>query len=129
MDVKTLEPRFRQILDNQKLKSTVIYIVDSVKDWANAHGITEKNPFRLAIAGKRSNSEIWDIAIKSTITTEEIKGATSGMWFKGFKHYKELEENLEKFIFHTFLHEIAHAIGMKDELEADNWAYDELKKL
>ncbi|MFH1827027.1 MAG: hypothetical protein ABH812_01165 [bacterium] len=129
MDIKTLEPKFNNILNNHQLKSTNVYIVESVKHWANTQGLKEDNPFLLAMTLCRNNSDIWDIAIKSKINSEEAKGVTSGMDIRGFKHYKELEKDLEKFIFHTFLHEIAHIKGVKNELEADNWAYDELQKL
>jgi hypothetical protein len=127
--MKTLQFKsyFDSCLLKNNLKETQILFVNSVKDWSLDHNLKEDNPDRLAIAAKRENSSVWDIVFKKEINQEHIPSVTSAMWYRGFTHYNELTE-IEIFIKHTFLHEIAHALGYKTELEADNWAWEELHR-
>ena len=125
MRVKTLVKEFRRLLNHYDLKKSEIFIVPNVKEWAESKGISEDNPFRLGLGAKRSNSNIWDIVLKEDIKRGDIEGVLSAMFYHGFEHINELRK-LRHFVLHLFLHEIAHAKGVREELEADNWAYKEL---
>lgn len=128
MHTKKFDNTFSQILELYGLNETIIIYSSNLALWAKKNGVNEINSGRIAMALRRKDSQVIDIVLKETIEEKDIPCITSGMWYRGFEHYNELK-NLKKFIIHTFLHEVAHCLGKKDELEADNWAWSELSKI
>lgn len=125
MKTKSLNPLFIEILSNYGLGNSEVLIVESVKDWAVEHGINELNGLRIAMTVRQKNTSIPFIIIKDNIVEDDMPGVLGAMQFSGFRHYSELME-LRMFVIHTFLHEVAHGLGVKEEKDADEWAWKEL---
>jgi len=131
MKTKIYNSAFESFLKKYNIPQTKIIYVESVKDWAVEHGIPENNPFRVALNAKEHPTGIHVIVILEEMGKNNIPLITSALRIREFPHWRELNNDLELFIKHTFLHEIAHIkFGTTEEkIELDNWAWDELRKL
>lgn len=127
MHTKSLATTFANILSTYGITQAEIIYVPNVQDWANTNSLPDNNPERIAMTARRSNSNIWDIILKEDIDENDIPGVTGAMHYRGFKYVDKIAD-VKTFVLHTFLHEVAHALGHKEELDADYWAYEELYK-
>jgi hypothetical protein len=129
MNTHNIREKINQLLSRYNIDSSQLTIVSSVQEWENIHGITDNNSFRLAVAARRKNSNVWDIIIKANIEEENCEGVFGAMLYRGFSELDHLKDmGIEAFILHLILHEIAHTKEIKAEIDADKWAYEELVK-
>ena len=118
--------QLRDLMRQYGLTQSKLVLVDDVAKWVKEHKITETNPFRAAVAVRRTASQIRDIVVLKEIPADEVESIKSAMKFRGFYGQTERLNDEWLFIKHLVLHEIAHCKDISDEKNADQWAFDNL---
>ncbi len=105
-----------------------LHIVPSVQAWAEARGVPEPSPTRVAMAvtwtdGRRS------IALKQCITPKDRRDVVDGMLVRRLDDETDRIEDPLSFLEHLVLHEIAELLyPTESETEKDRRAFQLLAK-
>jgi len=113
-------------LDDVGLRSYSLEFVDSVREWANAVGISElRDPLAMALLANGKPL----IVFKSVITPDDRSAVAGRLIIGGFDEELHRIQLPEAFLEHLVLHEAAHLIlpdGSNEEA-CDQWAFEQLR--
>lgn len=116
------------VIKEHGFNDSCLYIVPSIQEWARKNNIEENNPDRAAMVAWRTETNIPDFVFLKVIPDDEIASIKSATMYYGFFNQINKLKDDASFLKHTVLHEIAHAKGIKDEKEADKWAFEKLEE-
>jgi hypothetical protein len=104
-------------------------IVPDVDQWCINHNIIDSKeyyPFRVARHLYSNEKDQHLILFAKEITQGMMDSVISLVIIRLGNEHQDIIKDELSFIKHTTLHEIAHAKGIFDELEADKWAMQQL---
>jgi len=120
-------PQIEALLSEIGLESCEVLVVESVKDWAQAVGIPEDDPFRAAMVTIRSAGSAPTVVLRRHITTDIQTSVLNGMEVRGFLEEVDRLDQPELFLEHLVLHEAAHLLlRTQSEADCDDWAFQHL---
>ena len=123
-----------RLMERYLLKEEDMIFVENIADWCRKCGISEpdeERPLKF-ISGQGNVSKM---LIKEDITEKILAERLNGLSIRGqlisvARDRSELLNSDEKKLAYLFLSEIARGLyEMHDELRADNWAFEEMKKI
>lgn len=135
MVTKDYKDLLRSLMEEYCMNPEDIVYVQSVYDWCKREGIPEpdrKKPVKLV----RSEGKGCRMVISEMIPNEVVEERVNAMQVRGTLQNvaldrSELLNSEKKKLLYLFINE--YALGLpehaEDELLADNWTFDELKKL
>lgn len=116
--------KIEALLRDVGLGDCLLPIVDSVQDWARQFGIQEDDPFRAAMAARRSDGRPAIVLLRQ-IRPDIRSSILPAMEIRGFGTEVERLRDPSAFLEHLVLHEAAHLLlpDGATESDCDRWAF------
>jgi len=119
-------PHLKAVADRYDILADV-EAVPSIQDWCQARNITEERPFRAVRTLRNHATGRYLILLACRITDEMVASIEGGLYAREFFSEASALSDVDSFMVHLILHEIAHALdNTRTEDECDRWAFGEL---